>query len=99
MYQLTSKQRAYLSSLANSEKAIIQIGRDGVTPEVTDAVSEALRARELVKVNVQKNCLYDVKETAQMCAERTRSAVVQTIGRKFVLFKENLELPNGIDLP
>ncbi len=99
MYQLTSKQRAYLTSLANSEKALIQIGREGVTPEVSEAVSEALKARELVKINVQKTCPADVREAAQMCAERTRSALVQTIGRKFVLYKENLELPNGIDLP
>ena len=99
MYKLTSKQRAYLSGLANSEKALIQIGREGVTPEVVEALSEALRARELVKAGVQKTCPTDVKETAIQCAERTRAALVQTIGRKFVLYKENLELPEGIDLP
>ena len=78
---------------------MIQIGVGGVTPEVTEAVSEALYARELVKIGVQKNCPVTVKEAAVTCAERTRAALVQTIGRKFVLFKENLELPNGIDLP
>lgn len=84
---MTSKQRAYLKSLAMSQDAIFQIGKSGLTPEVTAAVAEALEARELVKGSVLKNCVDDEKELAQTLAERTRSQVVQVIGRKIVLYK------------
>ena len=50
--KLSSKQRAFLLSAANSQKAVVQIGKDGLTPEVTASVDEALAARELIKINV-----------------------------------------------
>ena len=47
---MTSKQRAYLKSLAMKMDAIIQLGKGGLTPENTKAVDEALAARELIKI-------------------------------------------------
>ena len=77
---------------------ILQIGKSSLTPEITQAVSEALEARELIKINVLKNCLDDPKIIAQALGERTRSQVVQVIGKKIVLYRESktkkkLELP------
>ena len=43
--------------------------------------------RELVKVSVLKNCFDDPREIAEVLAERTRSEVVQVIGKKIVLYK------------
>ncbi len=85
---MTSKQRAYLKGLAMKEEALLQIGKGGVTPEVTQAAAEALEARELIKVSVLQNCTEDVQEIAQTLAERTRSILVQVIGKKIVLYKE-----------
>ena len=56
-------------------------------PEVTQAVGEALEARELIKITLLKNCLDDIHAVAQTLAERTHSEVVQVIGRKIVLYK------------
>ena len=67
---------------------IFQIGKSSLTPELTQAVAEALEARELIKISVLKNCLDDSRALAQMLAERTHSQVVQVIGRKIVLYKE-----------
>ena len=67
---------------------VIQIGKSSVTPELTAAVSEALEARELIKISVLKNCLDDGSDMAQMLAERTHSQVVQVIGKKIVLYKQ-----------
>lgn len=88
---MTSKQRAYLKGLAMNQDAIYQVGKSSLTPEITKGISEALEARELVKVSVLKNCLDDPKEIAQMVAERTKSEVVQVIGKKFILYKESKE--------
>ncbi len=84
---MTSKQRAYLKGLAMDMTAILQIGKSGLTPDVTKSVEEALEARELIKIHVLKNCLEDGNEMAQTLAERTHSQVVQVIGKMIVLYR------------
>ena len=86
---MTSKQRAYLKKISSTYDPIFQIGKGSVTPEVCNAVDEALTARELIKISVLKNCMDEPKDVAQLLAERTRSAVVHVIGRKIVLFRQN----------
>ena len=86
---MTSKQRAYLKSISSTYEPIFQIGKGSITPEVCEAVSEALTARELIKISVLKNCADDPKDVATLIAERTRSQVVHVIGRKIVLFRQN----------
>lgn len=90
---MTSKQRAYLKSLASTINPIFQIGKSSVTPELTEAINEALDARELIKINVLKNCMDDGRVIAEIIAERTHSEVVQVIGKKIVLYKPSKENP------
>ena len=78
---MTSKQRAYLKGLAMTMDPILQIGKSSLTPELTQSVSEALEARELIKIHVLK------KELAAILSERTHSQVVQVIGKMIVLYK------------
>ena len=98
MANFTSKQRAYLMSLASTLNPIFQIGKSSLTPEVTEAIGEAFNNRELIKVAVLKNCFDDPREIAQMVAERTHSQVVQVIGKKIVLYKPDKDNPK-IQLP
>lgn len=84
---MNSKQRSYLRGLANKLKAVVMIGKAGVTPEVVKMAAEALAARELIKVSVLDNSDVAAADAARMVSERTRSEVVQVIGRKFVLYK------------
>ena len=95
---MTSKQRAYLKGLAMTMDPIFQIGKASLTPKIIDAVREAIDKRELIKISVLKNCFDDPKELAQILAERTRSEVVQVIGKKIVLFKQAKE-DSKITLP
>lgn len=96
---MTTKQRAYLKSLAMTMEPVFQLGKGSMTPEFTKAIDEALAARELIKVSVLKNCADDPKELAQLLAERTRSGVVQVIGRKIVLYREGKDKNKKITLP
>ena len=96
---MTSKQRAYLKGLATTMDPILQLGKGGLTPENTAAVEEALAARELIKISVLQNCLEDPREMAQVLAERTRSQVVQVIGKKIVLYREGKKDKKKIILP
>lgn len=86
---MTSKQRAYLKSIASTYEPIMQIGKSSISPEIVNSVSEALEARELIKISVLKNCADDPKDIATILSERTRSHVVQVIGKKIVLYKQN----------
>ena len=95
---LTSKQRSYLKSLAMNLDSVFQIGKSSLTPEFTESIIEILEARELIKISVLKNCIDDPKEIASVMAERTRSEVVQVIGRKIVLYKES-KTKKKIELP
>ncbi len=97
---MTSKQRAYLKGLAMNIDPIFQFGKNSLTPENTAAIAEALEKRELIKIHVLQNCADDPKAIATIVAERTRSEVVQVIGKKIVLYKESkdhkkIELPKA----
>lgn len=96
---MTSKQRAYLKGLAQTMDPIFQIGKNSLTPELTAAVQEALDARELIKLRLLQNCADDPKELAGMLAERTRSQVVQVIGKRIILYKEGKDDKKKIVLP
>jgi RNA-binding protein len=96
---MTSKQKAYLRSLANTVSPIIQVGKQGVTPELTMSVEEALESKELIKISVLNNCTIDnISEIAETIAGRTRADVVQVIGKKIVLFRASKTKPE-IKLP
>lgn len=90
---MTSKQRAYLKSLANDLNPVFQVGKSSLTPELTAAVGEAFHNNELIKIGVLKNCMDDPKEIAQIIAERTHSQVVQVIGKKIILYKPDKDKP------
>ncbi len=96
---MTSKQRAYLKGLAMTVEPIYQVGKSSLTPEITKGLDEALEARELIKINVLKNCMDDPNEIARIIAERTHSELVQVIGKKIILYrpskdKKKIELPS-----
>ena len=95
---LTSKQRAYLRGLAAKEDTILQIGKDGITENTAIALSDALKARELVKARVLENSMLTAREAADTLAARCRAEQVQVIGSKFVLYKRN-ETDPRIELP
>lgn len=96
MKTITSKQRAYLKSIAQTMDPIFQVGKNGLTPELTEAIGEALNAREMVKISVLNNCLEDPKDICAVLGERTNCIPVQVIGKKIVLYKPAKKNPKII---
>ena len=86
-------------SEASTSETILQVGKEGLTPECTASIAEALAARELVKIGILQNYDGDLEELARTAAERTRSQLIQVIGRKFVLYKEGRDEKKRIILP
>ena len=95
----TSKQRAYLKSLAMTMDPVQYIGKASLTDENLKNVEQALAARELIKLGVQKNCDDDPREIADAIAEHTQAAVVQVIGKKIVLYRPGKDDKRRIILP
>ena len=85
---MTSKQRAYLRGLANTLQPIFQIGKSGLSENLIKQLSDALEARELIKITVLETAPEDTKSLAQEISEKTNSTLVQTIGNKITLFKQ-----------
>ena len=96
---LTSKQRAYLKSLAMELSPVQYFGKASLTEENLRNVDEALAARELIKLGVQKNCEDSPREIAEAAAAHTNAEVVQVIGKKIVLYREGKEDRKRIELP
>lgn len=85
--------------MANTMDPIFQVGKGGVTENFIKQIEDALEARELIKVKVLNNSLLDATEVASQIAEEIDAEFVQSIGNKFVLYKESkenkkIELPN-----
>ncbi len=95
---LTSKQRAYLKSIACNENTILMIGKNNVNQNVLKQADDALNAREIIKGKVLETASFDVKEISNQISESLDSDVVQVIGNKFVLYRKN-KLLNKIKLP
>jgi len=95
---ITGKQRSYLKGIANGIEPIFQLGKNGITESFTRQVDDALEAREIVKINVLSNSLLDPKEAGNQIAEQLGAEFVQSIGNKFVIYKESVE-NKKIELP
>lgn len=84
---MTSKQRAYLRSLANNIDAIFQVGKNGISDNFINQINDALEARELIKISVLETASEEILEIANILANSTRSEIVQTMGSKITLYR------------
>lgn len=95
---LTGKQRSYLKGLANTMDPLFQIGKGGISENFITQMDEALETKELIKVNILQNSTEDAKEAALLIAEKIGAEYVQSIGNRFVLYRESKD-NKKIELP
>ncbi len=95
---LTSKQRAFLRSLATGEDTILMVGKGGMNEQIIKQASDAIKKRELIKGKVLESAGITPREAAEEIAAEIKAEVVQVIGTKFVLYKRNEKEPK-IELP
>lgn len=92
-HSLSGKDRAALRAEAHHLTATVHVGQQGLTPSLIQSLDDALRTRELVKVQLGRQVDVKAKEAAKALAEATGSSVVQVIGKTVTLYRENPELP------
>ena len=85
---MTTKQRAALRAMCNTLEPVLQIGKDGITDHLVKQCWDALEARELIKVNVQKNAPFDAKGACEALCERVHADPVQVIGSRFSIYRQ-----------
>lgn len=90
---ITTKQRAYLKSLATSMQPAFQVGKGGVNDAQVAQIDDYLRVHELIKIKVLDNSMYTAREAAEEIADKINAEVVQVIGSKAVIYKKNPEKP------
>ena len=88
---LTSKQRAALRAEAHHLAATVHVGHQGLSETLRASLDDALRTKELVKIQFSKNADVDVKDSANDLAKALGADVVQVIGRTATLFREKPE--------
>ncbi len=95
---MTSKQRAFLRGLANTEEPVLYIGKEGITQPVIQQAWDALEARELIKVALQRNAPYGgAREACGELCEATHAEPVQCIGSKFVIYRPSRKGPHLLE--
>lgn len=95
---LTSKQRAFLRSMANTVEPILHAGKGEISDAMIKQADDALTAREILKGKVLETAVATPRETADTIAAAVHAEVVQVIGRTFVLYRRN-EKEQKIQLP
>ncbi len=93
---LTNAEKKTLRGIAQNQRALCMVGKDGVTYNVIKDVQTALEAHELVKVSLLKTCPASIKEVALDLSAATRSEIVHTIGRVVILYKRSKENKLGL---
>ena len=93
---ITSKQRAYLRGLANTLDPILHVGKDGLNDNLLKQADDALTARELIKGTVLQNCPISAREALDEIAAAVGAEPVQTVGKRFVLYRANPDEPESV---
>lgn len=86
---ITTKQRAMLRALGNALDPVVQIGKEGLTENSYKTIEGLLEARELIKINVLKNCEYSPKEVISMICQKLNAQPVQVIGFKILVYRKS----------
>ncbi len=90
---MTSKQRAFLRSMANTMDVILYVGKDGIGENLIKQADDALEAREIIKGTVQPECPLSAKEALQTLCETLGAEPIQFIGRRFVMYRPSRKDP------
>ncbi len=85
----TSKERSNLRSIAQTISPITQVGKGGVSENLIKSLSDALEARELIKISVLNNAEDDAREIAEELANGLKAEVVAVIGKKIILYRKS----------
>lgn len=92
---LTREQKKKLRSLGHHLQPVVYVGKEGLSGTLQQSAAAALKAHELIKVKLGKNCPLTREVASEQLAQLSEAALVQVIGRTVLLFRPNPELPSA----
>lgn len=95
---ITTKQRAYLRSLAQKLTPLFQVGKNGLEENFLKQLDEALEVRELIKINVLNNSDLETRAASDIICGQLGCEGIQAIGNKVVIYRQSTKKPT-IELP
>ncbi len=90
---LTHAQKRYLRTLGHHLKAVVQIGKFGLTPSLTEALKTALDRHELIKISINGEAPTEREEASKTLSKAVGAHIVQVIGRTILLFRAKDQNP------
>lgn len=90
---LSPRAARHLRALGHALAAVVQVGKEGITPALVAATNAALERHELIKVKVLGEAPLDRHEAAEKLANETRAALAQVLGRTFLLYRRHPKKP------
>ena len=84
---LSKNQMKYLRRASHEEKALFQMGKNGLSESFIDQVDQALEKRELIKFNLLQNTDESLESVVEQIANDLGAIVVQTIGSTAILYR------------
>lgn len=92
---LTARQRLFLRGLGHHLQPVVQIGKEGVSDGVVQALDIALDQHELLKLRLSENAPGERQELAAALAEKSGAALVQVMGRTLLLYRRRPDQPRS----
>src|SRR5262245_43552921 len=88
---LTAKQKQYLKGLAHGLEPVVQVGSKGISDNLVEQIRDQLVAHELIKVRFNTESAIEPAESAEELATRTKSELVQKLGRVLLFYRRHDE--------
>lgn len=95
---LNSKQRAMIKKFMAQEPAICFVGKEGLSDNCVTSITQALTAREAVKITVLQNCDLTAREVADEIEKTIKADVVSVMGKKIIVYKYSAHAKKHIDI-
>ena len=93
MVALSERQKKHLRRLGHALHPIVLVGRQGLTPGVTEELRLALEHHELVKLRARAGSREGRDAILQELARLTGSEFVYRIGNVGLFYKKNNKIP------
>jgi RNA-binding protein len=95
---LSNPQIRELKARAQKLKPTLKIGKEGVSPGFLQALDDALKHNELLKIKFD-DFKAEKKSLSPQIAEKTGSRIIMRVGNVLVLYRPKPEEPDSIRPP
>lgn len=85
---MDKKRIIQLRGKAQQLNATVQVGKEGITPAITEELSRQLKKNKLVKVRLLSSFEADRHESAEMLARVSSTVLIEVRGKTVVLARD-----------